>query len=352
MLKHKVSEAMRGGMAAIAMLTMAAMAPSAVAQEQVVLRLHHFTPSTSNTQVKMLEPWAAQIEEQSGGRIDIQIFPSMQLGGSPEQLFDQVRNGVVDIAWVVPGYTPGRFACVEIFEAPFVGHDAGPTSAALDRYAREECTDQFEGVRPLAFHVLASASLHANQPVQALEDFEGLKVRAPTSMANRMVEEFGGTPVAMPFTQVAEAVSRGVVDGLFLPMESVPTLRIDEMVSFHTEVSPEGPALYTATLMLAMNPDAYAALPEDLQAIIDANSGVEAARQLGTVWDELADEARQQVASTGNTMIELTPEESVRWVEATQPVRDEWVTAVTEQGLDGSRLLDLAQTYIEEEAAR
>jgi TRAP-type transport system periplasmic protein len=323
-----------------------------LAQDPHVLRLHHFTPAGSNTQIKMLQPWADKVMAASDGRIKIEIYPSMQLGGKPGQLFEQVKDGVVDIAWVVPGYTAGRFPCVEIFEAPFVGRDAAPTSAALHQYATENCIDEFDGIRPIAFHVLATASLHSSKPVKELDDFKGLKVRAPTAMANKMVSEFGGVSVAMPFTQVAEAMSKGVVDALFLPMESVPTLHIDEMVSNHTEVSHDGPAIYTATLVLAMNPAAYAALPADLRAVIDENSGIETARQFGQVWDDLADAAREQVRSKGNSIIELSLEQSERWASAAEPVRAAWVDQMNKRGSDGAMLLERAKALIQQHSSK
>lgn len=323
-----------------------ACATMASAQE-VTLKLHHFTPAMSNTQQKMLEPWARRVEEASNGRIAVRIYPSMQLGGNPAQLFDQVRDGVVDIAWVVPGYTRGRFLCVEIIEAPFVGRSAAATSRALWDYATENCLDQFEGVRPLAFHTLATASVHSRTPVHRLEDFRGLKVRAPTAMANQMVEAFGATAVAMPFTQVVEAVARGVVDAFTLPMESVPTLRLDEIVHHHTDVHPEGNALYTATLVLAMNPRAYDALPDDLKAVIDSASGPDVSRWMGQVWDDLAEQARDAVRSSGNEVHILSLEETMRWAQASASVRTQWVEEITREGRDGGALLARAEALIE-----
>ena len=93
---------------------------NADAQEQLTLRLHHFLPPAANVHKRLLEPWAKQIGAQSQGRLQIEIFPAMQLGGKPPQLYDQARNGVVDIVWTLPGNTPGRFPSTEVFELPFI----------------------------------------------------------------------------------------------------------------------------------------------------------------------------------------------------------------------------------------
>src|SRR5215211_6782873 len=108
--------------AAGASIAAPAIARPALAQAQVTLKLHHFLPPVSNGHSKMLSPWAKAVEQDSGGKIKIDIFPSMQLGGTPPQLYDQARDGVVDIVWTLPGNTPGRFPVSETFELPFVPH--------------------------------------------------------------------------------------------------------------------------------------------------------------------------------------------------------------------------------------
>src|ERR671910_2022530 len=103
---------------------------------QVTLRMHHFLPAVTNGQAKFLAPWARKVQQESGGRIRIDIFPSMQLGGPPPQLYDQARDGVVDIVWTLTGYTAGRFPKSEAIENPFVAHrKAVVNSRAFQEFA-------------------------------------------------------------------------------------------------------------------------------------------------------------------------------------------------------------------------
>src|ERR1700728_4310249 len=111
---------------------------------QVTLKLHHAFSAVSPAHDKFLAPWARKVETDSGGRIRIDIFPSMQLGGAPTQLFDQARDGVVDIAWTMPGAMPGRFAKCEMFELPFVlSHRALVNSKAIEDFAAADLQDEF-----------------------------------------------------------------------------------------------------------------------------------------------------------------------------------------------------------------
>ena len=125
-----------------AALALAMTATAATAQDHI-LRLHQFLPAQAAVPAHILDPWADRIEEASNGRIEIQRFPAMQLGGAPPQLIDQAIDGTVDIVWTLPGYTPGRFPRTEVFELPFMmtGGNAEATSRAYWQLAEETMMD-------------------------------------------------------------------------------------------------------------------------------------------------------------------------------------------------------------------
>ena len=124
--------------AAAAALTVAALSPTAMAQD-VTLKVHHFLPASSFAQTLLIQPWCDKIAKESNNKMKCQIYPSMQLGGSPPQLFEQARDGVADVIWTLPGYTAGRFPSIEVFELPFMMQSPEATSKALwdyvDQYA-------------------------------------------------------------------------------------------------------------------------------------------------------------------------------------------------------------------------
>src|SRR6202041_2958394 len=128
---------------------------------QFSLKLHHAFSSVSSAHDKFLVPWARQVQAQSGGRIRIDLFPSMQLGGAPAHLFDQARDGVADIVWAMPGATPGRFPKIEAFELPFVlSHRALVNSKALEDFAAANLQDEFGEFHPLCFSCRDHGVLH------------------------------------------------------------------------------------------------------------------------------------------------------------------------------------------------
>ena len=320
-------------------------AQDATAQD-VTLRLQHFLPATSHTHAGFIAPWAKRVEEASQGRIKIDIYPSMQLGGRAPQLYDQVRDGVVDIAWTLPGYTPGRFPKVEVFELPFVAGTATATSQAVQAFADKHLAEEFAAVHPILFHVHAAGAFHMRgKPIRTLGDLKGLKIRAPTRISNRMLAAIGASPVGMPVPQVPEALSKGVIDGALLPYEVTTALRIHELTDSNTEITgPRG--IYTAVFLLAMNKQRYDSLPADLKAVIDANSGLATAQWAGEAWDKAEAVARQTAIDAGHTIQSIDGPELLRWQQAAQPVIDEWRAEMAGKNIPGDRLLDDARALV------
>ena len=321
-------------------------ATAGVAAQEVTLRLHQFLPAQANVPANLLYPWADRVEAASGGRIRIERYPAMQLGGTPPQLIDQAQDGTVDIVWTLPGYTPGRFPTTEVFELPFIMTNAEATSKAYwDLFEAHMKDGEFAGVHMIATWVHGPGAIHANRAVGKLEDLRGMKMRAPSRIINTLLGELGATPVGMPVPAVTEALSRGVIDGAVIPWEVAPSVKVEELVGHHTEFA-EGEALYTATFVLAMNKARYDGLPDGLKKVIDDNSGRELSGLFGRLQEEGDTPARQLAVDRGNAIVRLDAEETAVWKQASQPVIDGWVAEMNGRGLDGQGLLDEARALI------
>ena len=334
-----------------ALIALASLGFSGLAQAQTVtLRLHQFLPPQAVIPAKAIIPWARKIEAESGGRIKIQDFHAMQMGGSPPQLFDQARDGVADLVWTLPGNTPGRFPGIETFELPFVpAKSALPNSIALQKFADQYLKDEFKEVHPICFWSHDHGLIHTNKPVAKMEDLAGLKIRFPTRLAGEALKALGATAVGMPIPQVPESLAQRVIDGCVVPWEVVPAIKVHELVKNHLEI-PGSPTFYVATFVLAMNKAKYQAMPADLRAVLDKNSGEVAARMAGKVWDDQAIAVSDMVRKRGNAITTLSVEENVRWRKAVEPVREAWLKGMKDKGLDGGKLLAAAESMIAEAA--
>ena len=324
----------------------AAAAFSATAQE-ITLKVHHFWPPGAMPPSTLLVPWCDRIAKDSGNRLKCQIYPAMQLGGAPPQLIDQVKDGVADIVWTLPGYTAGRFPLMEVFELPFMSASAEATSQAAWEYFDKHARKEFPGIHMLVVNVHDNGFVHTRErQVKTMADFKGLKVRAPTRQTNKLLGALGATPVAMPLPALADALSKGVVDGYLLPWEVIPSIKAHELTKYHSETDPKSRALYTAVFTLAMNQAKYDSLPPDLRKVIDANSGAAAAKAFGKQWDASAPPARKLAADRGNTFYVIPASELANWEKATANLDDDWVKDVTAKGNDGKMLLQTARDLI------
>jgi len=331
--------------------TMASLAAPAVMRlawadaPQFTFKLHHALSSVSSGHDKFLAPWARMVEAASGGRIRIDIFPSMQLGGAPAQLFDQARDGIVDIAWAAPSLTPGRFPKIETFELPFLpARRALVGSKAIEDFAAANLKDEFRDVHPICFSCTDRGVIHSNQPVRTVEDVKGLSLHVQTSLAGEAVRVLGARPVPMPLAQLPLAVTQHVVDGCVVPWHLVPGLRLNDVLKAHTDFFDY--SLSTTTSVLAMNKAAYDRLPRELKAVIDDNSGQLAAGMAGTMWDLQAAAVTDMVVQHGDPVITLLPEAVAHWRKATEPVVETWLKTMKEQKLDGGKLIASAHALM------
>ncbi|WP_198671174.1 TRAP transporter substrate-binding protein [Oceanibium sediminis] len=322
--------------------------PTATLAQEVTLRLHQFLPPVATVPAKILKPWGEQLSEASGGRIEIQHFDAMALGGRPPELMDQARDGVADLIMTIVGYTPGRFPRTEVFELPFMMKDPVGTSRAFWQMVESDFQgNEYADVKVLGAWVHGPGVIHSAEPIRSLEDMAGKTLRGPTRVITDMLSELGATPVGMPVPAVPEALSKGVINGTVIPWEVTPAIRSSELVSNHTEFTGDE-ALYTATVVLVMNKDRYESLPDDLRAILDAEAGEKLSTFAAQAMLDADAPGRAIAENAGNNIIQLDAEEVARWKEAAQPVIARWVAEMDEKGIDGQALIDKASALIDE----
>lgn len=321
---------------------------SSLAQQAVTLKFHTFMSPTSNVWLAMHKPWMEKVEKESGGRIKFEGYPAMQLGGTPVQLYDQVKDGVVDVVWTLPGNTAGRFPRIEVFELPFIMSNAEATSKAYWEYVQTVAPDEFKDTQVLALQVHGPGVIHTvDKPVKSIADMRGLKLRAPTRQVTKLMGVLGATPVGMPLPQIPDALSKGTINGCVIPWEVVPSVKVNELTKFHAEFDPAGGSLYTTTFVMAMNKAKYNSLAPELKKVIDNNSGMATSAWLGKVQQGNDVPGRKTASDRGNTIYTVSAAEAQDFRRKSRTVEVEWVEDMNKKGFDGKKLLDTARGLIE-----
>lgn len=335
---------------AASVLAAAIVPTSSVIAQEVTLKLAHFLPIQANLPKNVLEPWAEKIEADSKGRIKIERFYGMSLGGKPPELMDQVLDGVAEMTLTVTGYSPGRFPRSEAFELPFMMTNAEATSRAYWDYAEKHMFDaDFKDYKILAVWVHGPGLIHSNDPIRLPADLNGVKLRSPTRVTNMMFTELGATSVGMPVPAVPEALSKGVIDATVIPWEVTGALKVPELVSNHTEFGDS--SLYTTTFVLPINLDVWNGIPADLQKVIMDNSGADFSAFGGAQMQRDDAPGREAAMELGNNIMTLSDEEVQQWRDAASGVEAKWIDALKEKDIDGAALAqdarDLIKKYTE-----
>lgn len=317
-----------------------------VQAQEVTFKIAHFLPAVASTQKAVLQPWCDEMGQLSAGRIKCQFYPSMQLGGTPAQLADQVKNGVADIVWTAPGYSPGRFPRTEALELPGVLPLGGlPSGRAIWEFYSQNLKEEYKDFQVLAMHGDGGMNVHtANKPLATAEDFRGVKLRSPNRMIAKTLTALGATPVAMPPAQVTEAIAKGVVDGASAVWEVMLPTKLDEVTKYHFETPADRPVMGATVLSLLMNKKKYESLPADLKAIVDKTSGLPLVERYGKVWDEASVVARKKVeAMPDHKVTKVSGAQYDAVLKLAEVVEKEWLADAKTKNINGEALVAAAR---------
>jgi len=324
----------------------AALATNAIAQQKT-LRLHHLLGPKAPAHTKMLVPWAERVEKASGGKVKIDIYPSMSLGGRPPQLVNQVRDGVVDLIWTVNGYTANLFPRSEVFELPFVHtNNASATNLAMRDMYNQYLAEEYKGVKVMFLHVHAGQGIQmVDKLVRKPDDFKGLKIRIPTRTGAWIIEALGAAAVSMPVPDLPQALAKKVVDGAFIPWEIIRPLKLQDMTEYQIE-GPNKVRFGTTTFQVSMNEARWKSLPPDVQKAFLDNSGEAWVREVGQIWRHSDDDGIEFAVKSGNKHIQLTNSELKLFRKKLEPVVQRWIDEVKTKGIDGKTLVKVARERI------
>ncbi|MFT6775408.1 MAG: TRAP-type C4-dicarboxylate transport system substrate-binding protein [Paracoccaceae bacterium] len=337
----------------LALAVSTALAAGSASAQEYTFKLHHLLGAKAPAQTKMLEPWARQVEENSGGRVKIDIYPSMSLGGKPPELVQQARDGVVDIIWTVNGYTPGLFPRTEVYELPTVFMN-NPKATNLAMYDMFESTleEEYKGLEVMWLHVHGGQALMmVDKEVRAPADLVGLKMRIPSRTGAWVLDALGSAAISMPVPDVPAALSKKVVDGTLLPWEIIPPLKLQNQIKYFIE-GIDKTRFGSTTFQVSMNKARYDGLPADIQKAFKDASGRDWWGKVGDYWRASDDFGIDMAVKAGRTHVTLTQAETDAFMAVLAPVVDRYIDEVKDAGFDATALVAAARAGIAANAGK
>ncbi|MDQ0314702.1 TRAP transporter substrate-binding protein [Amorphus orientalis] len=303
--------------------------------QETTLRLSHWVPATHPVQTTGIEPWAESISEASNGEIAIQIFPAQQLGAAPDH-YDMVRDGIVDIAWVNPGYNAGRFPIFELTGVPFESTSGTKGAKAIHEWYKGEYSEKEMGdVYFCLVNPHDTGRFHSKDPVKVPSDVDGLNVRPAHATMARFINSLGGSSVQVPAPEAREALARGTADAITFPYESITLFGIDKITKFHNDMP-----FYMSAQLLLINKNAYERLSDEGKQVIDDHCTPEWSEQFSLGWTKAAEDVRQElIDNPEHEVYQPTEEEVELWREAAKPVMEAWKKDAAASGVDADEVL-------------
>lgn len=319
------------------------LAATAAPAAEVGLNFAHFMPEGSWQNRELFTAWAEAVGTQSDGRIAVTLYPAQTLGKAP-QGYDNARDGIADIAWTVQGYTAGRFPLSQIVELPGLYDSAEIGSCAFQKLYDSGALDaEYADTHVLFVHTHGPGHLHtSDKAVTRLEDLKGLRIRRPTAVIGRLLEELGAEPVGMPAPAIYEATSRGTIDGFMLPWEAVEGFRAYEVADHHTDFG-----FYALAFVATMNKATYEALPDELRAVIDANSGMDWALAAGRGFDA-GDVSGKAATLENGTEEQIDPDDRANWEAAAARATEAYLAELDAAGLPGTATYEAVKGHVAE----
>jgi len=299
-------------------------------EAEITLSYSVFFPP-AHEQCKAAMDWAKEIEKQTAGRVKINVYPGGTLVAADET-YNGVLKGISDIGMSCFAYTLGRFPIMEAVDLP-MGYPNGKVATRVAyEFFKEMKPAALEEVKVLYIHAHGPGLLHTKKPVKTLEDLKGMKIRS-TGLSSKVVKFLGGVPVAMPQGATYESLQKGVVEGTFTPIETLKGWKQAEVIKHTTDCRDIG---YTTAMFVVMNKTKWEAMPDDIKKIF-TDVSEQWVDTHGKTWDRVDAEGRDYSLKQGNSIIALSPEENKKWVNAVQPVINEYVKTVKAKGQPGEK---------------
>ena len=307
-----------------------------VSAEPVVLKYATFEPPQSFAVKQIWQPYIDKMNKAGEGLFKIELFAGGTLNRNPVKQLNILRDGVADIAFILPSYTPGTFMDDSVVEVPFLAESALQGSLAILRMYEKGMLRNYDTIVPLLVATGQQYAVHSTIPVKVPQDLKGKKIRSTGKMQHFMAEAYGAAPVGMPVTKIAESLSRGLIQATTNEWNGVRTFKIDNVANYHCMVP-----LGTVTFLVAMNKEKFASLPKKAQDIFIQNREVvtrlwatEMDKSLNAYHQKSIDDPKQKVYTP-------TSAELAEWKTVLAPAVESWLK-------DDPKRADLLQAYKEE----
>jgi TRAP-type C4-dicarboxylate transport system substrate-binding protein len=306
-----------------------ALAQTTLTMSSWVSPQHHLTST-------VLQGWANEVEKATSGRVKFTMLPKHP--SAPPGTFDAVRDGLVDLSYVTASYTPARHVLPLMPELPGGGETSLVNSVAYSRiyWKHFHKVGEYKGVKLLGVFTHGPGQMFTKKPVAGIGDIQGLKIRTGGGVAEAVAKALGASAFVKPAPESYELLKSGVADGVFFPMESIISFKLDTVLEQAT-LFPGG--MYSSAFGFFMNEEKWNKLPKQDQAAIEKISGEHIARLAGKSWDDADKRGFEALQKSGVKIVHASPELVAEVKRRSAPIVEDWIKQASAKGVDAARIL-------------
>ena len=321
-----------------ALMIGAALASLAAAQPalaQTTLTFSSWVPPSHHLSLWQVN-WAATVEKATGGRVKFQLLPKHP--SSPPGTFDAVRDGLMDLSYVTASYTPARHVLPLMPELPGAGNTAEVNSVAYSRihWKHFHKVGEYNGVKLLAVWTHGPGQMFTKKAVKNINDLQGLKIRTGGGVAEKVAKALGTSAFVKPAPESYELLKSGVADGVFFPLESIISFKLDTVLDQAT-LFPGG--MYSSAFGFFMNQDKWNKLSKQDQAIIEKHSFEVAARSNGKSWDTADQKGLAALKMAKVRIVQADKALQAEVKRRSDPIIEDWIAMANAKGVDAPAVL-------------
>ena len=335
-------------MRSLALCGLAAGALAMPAYAQTTLTYSSWVPPTHHLTIWQAN-WTKEVEKTTGGRVKFNSLPKHP--AAAPGTFDAVRDGLVDLSYVTASYTPARHILPLMAELPGAGETAEINSVAYSRihWKHFHKVGEYRGVKLLAVWTHGPGQMFTKKAVAKIADIQGLKIRTGGGIAEAVANALGASAFVKPAPESYELLKSGVADGVFFPMESVVSFKLDTVLEQAT-LFPGG--MYSSAFGFFMNQDKWAKLPKQDQAIIEKFSYEYAARSNGQSWDTADKKGLEALQKSGVKIVKADAALVAEVHKRSAPIIDDWIKKASAKGVNAKTILTEFRAELKKVAAQ
>jgi TRAP-type C4-dicarboxylate transport system substrate-binding protein len=302
---------------------------------------HHIT-------AVVLQGWANEAEKVTKGRVKFRMLPKHP--SAPPGTFDAVRDGLVDLSYVTASYTPARHIMPMLAELPGMGETSLVNSIAYSRIYWKSLhqVGEYNGVKLLGVFTHGPGQMFTKKAIASIADVQGLKIRTGGGVAELVANALGASAFVKPAPESYELLKSGVADGVFFPMESVVSFKLDTVLEQAT-LFPGG--MYSSSFGFFMNEAKWKALPKEDQAAIETISGEWIARHAGRSWDKADEVGLEALKKSGVKIVKADAALVAEVQKRSAPIIEDWIKKASAKGVDAAKILGEFRAELKKVAA-